>query len=537
MGEIVQLKDRRSRVNLADDGAAAEAADPHRQALQKLADKLSAHRFVRESERETVGRNWWEIMRRLKQEHGLKSKGDVYEVLCRRDDDDVRGDPQKRSQQYEVPDWLSGKDLEKRRSKLTQKGERWLRLAERAARISGKERHFWLPHLLKGTAIAPASSEPRPDTPDPVRAVLNLATTACRKIAAALDLEAFFANWSRMWVAYRPLHNDFVPQDDPSRPADESVACAGPAFFLVGEAIKSSLDEQLPFPSAAFAELTRLGPLDAVAYRSVSGKYEELRGVRVRFVRSYRLAIGINDVDRKIAPVIEMRHEVRLTDRDTNADVPFQPGELFDDARGLLESAQWNLEDRERDKDDEPDEHKDGDGDDAEEPIGASLGHGDIMTPDGWVWCSMHCTIPRKEFDDMSETLDRRDQNLKTGNYFDRYYTLLTADTVRDFLSRGYFGNPRNDRVITAPSAIILGSHAFARHPDEMLTLTPYTAMGLKLLEEALLEGTAEHSFYRQLLDDAKAKVESFNRAYQAQLARVRERHDRARAAFEDDKT
>jgi hypothetical protein len=59
--------------------------------------------------------------------------------------------------------------------------------------------------------------------------------------------------------------------------------------------------------------------------------------------------------------------------------------------------------------------------------------------------------------------------------------------------------------------------------------------MGLKLLEEALLEGTAANSFFRQLLDDAKTKIDSFNRSYQEMLTRVQERHTRAAAAFEND--
>jgi hypothetical protein len=80
-----------------------------------------------------------------------------------------------------------------------------------------------------------------------------------------------------------------------------------------------------------------------------------------------------------------------------------------------------------------------------------------------------------------------------------------------------------------------LGEQTFARHSDELLTLTPYTSMGLKLLEEALLEGTAANSFFRQLLDDAKTKIDSFNRTHEEMLARVRERHTRAAAAFEND--
>jgi hypothetical protein len=329
---------------------------------------------------------------------------------------------------------LAGPALEKRIDRLTQKGERWLRLAERAARVSGKERHFWLPHLLKGTTIAPASSEPRPDTPDPIRAVLDLATTACRSIAAAIDVEAFFANWGRMWVAYRPLHNDFVPHGDPSqRPDGEPTDWAGPAFFLIGESIRRSWGTQWPFPSAAFAELIRLGPMDAVAYHSVNGKGEVLRRVCVRFVRSYRLAIGINDVDRTIAPVIEMAHEVRLTDGDTKADVPFRPDRSFCDARGFLDDAQYDLDDHERNKSDEPDEHREGDDAETEVPIHAYLGSGDIMTPDGWVSCWLWCTIPREEFHGMEESLDRHDENLNTGTYFDRYYTLLIADTAQDF--------------------------------------------------------------------------------------------------------
>ncbi len=506
MGNVLPF-DPRLRQNLAIE-------DPRERALKKLADGLKTHRFTRESERERLARNWHGILKDLKTKHGLKSKREIYAALQHEGSSD---DPQKKSRQYEIPDGLTAEELGRRRKQITQKGERWRRLAEQAAKLTGQSPHEFLPRLLEGTSLAPPSTNPTAETPEPIAALLDLANAACRSIARRVDLDNYFKNWSRGLVVYVPAKEDFVPAD-PDRKyggnAPFDAATVQDKFYYVGDETRVFDHDALPLPSAIITSQDRLAVAGeaSVWKKGTSGEGNEIAerwNVEIRFIREIRLAIGKSKEDDEIAPVLEIRHLTRVYDAKSNREysfIPFTAGGGGDVQQDLEWAADGN------------------DGND-DAPIHIIFCSGHVLLPAGPKGYQLSCCVEPEEFKTMQGELSRCDHRFEIRpDFIEHHYHLLTEEAIRRLLSHFILGRGMD-------YSLTLSGPIQRQEPDAYVG---GMGKGAALLEQSLLQGTGEGTLYDRLLKSAQKLTSDFDREHRAVVAAITERHREALRQFEE---
>ena len=488
--------------------------DPRAKALQKVADTLRKNGVRKPSDRERVARNWHKLLGDLQSQFGLKNKAEIYKVLQRANSDESNA--QKRSQEYEIAPSLTAEKLEQRRKKITQRGDRWLLLAERAAEKSGQSKHHWLPTLLEGTSLAPGNSEPTPDTPEPIRALLDLVNAACGRIAETTKLGAYFDNLNRGWVRYSSGGRQFratCDQIDDLRVFDPA-AQSWPCCTVDEEGRQESAHDADPIPSAEFADKWRFGPTDGqllFTELNKDGTESTSWGPAVRFGYRWqlRLAIGRDELTGKPVPAIEIRPDFCVLNTADHEVIPFERDSGFD-VREWLD---------EKEIGETLDEVVNG------EQVIHIVANGTIHLEGRAVQCGIGWNVKSDDIFSKRERLESVDGMFDHVGlpYLDsldqRFYCLLTEENVGRYLS-GFARSPAGDPIDI--------SIAF-EDPSPGLT-DQYTAMNL--LERDLLNGRADESVFSRLLESARSLVERFDPEYQKALADILRRHREALDAF-----
>jgi hypothetical protein len=474
--------------------------DPQRKALEKIARKLEAYVFRSPAERETIARNWHHLLQRLKSEFGIRKEA-VYQVLQKESTSD---EAQKRSQQYEIRPHHSGANLERRKRNIIQKGSRWLKLVESAAKHTGKEKHHWLLSLLEGTSLAPDSTSPTVDTAQPVTALLDLAKIVCARIAEEFDLASYFDRWDRLWVGYRHHDQTFVAGRWLDRDGDgeEAMSSISSGFYMIGEeGMKVGWHGTLPLPSAPFAEQIRLGRLKANASIYKNGKWTEWEreDLEISYVRQFRLAVAMSELDRSIAPVIEIRDNIMVEGAIPDQSLLFRPyvGEFLYDVVEVLSEAEQS---------------SDGDGG----LITGYVGRGKLITPDGPISCELWFETNRSAVDDLRDELARIDADFDCEFELSTHYYLLSPRNAERLLSATCFPIATGQQKIES----LLGV-------TEAHTLNnPYSGLGR--LEKALLDTNSPNGLFTLLHGSAQELVAKFNREYLVINQQVHDAHQRA---------
>ncbi len=465
---------------------------PKVRALKRLAETLEKTRLT-PSDRARVAKNWHAVLKALKHSHGL-TKEKVYEVLRRPDSTDSA---QKKSWNYEIPPTLTDAARTERIKKLIQRGDKWLKLAERAADQVGMARHDLLPELLKGTSIAPPTATSNLETPDPIMSLLQLANSACAKIASQVDLKGYFADCNRNWVQYRPRDGAFLPEPLDESDKDEVAWMGHQACELSEKLSDREFLYGIPLPYVAFARRPRFSfRARLVADSESEDDNVDGRIVEVSYMREFGLAIAVNAYDGTIAPALEVRHFPVLRDAETREHIPFSPVFSFPDAPGFFESYH---------------QHKDWrDDDDPEVFVGDLRGELELAGQKLWAWLGLQMTTEDVERDE--EAFTRRDRHYpEQKRELEIHYSLLTPQTVKTILD------------VRCEATRELGDRR---------TLTESSGAGLSILEAMLLEGAADGSLFDLLLKDARRKVEGFRQAYDVVLRRVQEDHRNALSEF-----
>jgi hypothetical protein len=510
MGKIVDLETARKN-SLSRPLPHVMVSDPRRHALAAHADKLRLHRFEVLSERERIARNWHGIVMRLKFEYGVR-KGDIYQVV-QREGTDATYEAQKKSQEYEIRPEHTGADLERRKRKIKQKGERWLRLAEKAAECSGQEKHYWLNDLLAGTELALPSTVPTELASRPIAAVLELANLACAKVAQNVDLPKYFSRWDHLWVGYRHHDQTFVAgawlSDHGSEPEAAMSSISSRFYHIDNEGLRTGWHDALPLPSVAFAEQVRLGPLNARASICRNGHWTiwPRENLRVSYVREFRLAIGMNAFDDSIAPVIEIRDKVVVDGTAGDEDVLFRPccGDSLDNAGEVLSNAE-----------------ADNAGDNV---ISGYVGRGKLVLPDGIVSCELLFDVETAELENLKIRLDREDARFEPEPWLGNAYYLLSPDNAEALL--GAFCSA----VAVQPAKP--ENREYELPWGEKLTHTlnnPFSALGR--LEKVLTDRSSDDSFFDRLQRSAQEIVAKFRREYDIVYAQVAEAHQSALESY-----
>lgn len=481
---------------------------PKVRALKRLAETLEKTRLT-PSDRARVATNWHAVLKALKHSHGL-TKEKVYEVLQSPDSTDSA---QKKSWNYEIPPTLTDAARTERIRKLTQRGDKWLKLAERAASLVGMGRHDLLPELLRGTSIAPPTTTSNLEAPDPIASLLQLANAACAKIANRVHLKRYFADWKQDWVRYRPKDGAFLPE--PLDGLDESeVAWMGrQACELSEEWSDREFLNGIPLPYVAFARCARF----SFRARLVADSESHLdnvdgRIVEVSYMREFGLAIAVNAYDGTISPALEVRHFPVLRDTETREHIPFWPMYGFPDAPGFFKSYH---------------QHKDwADDDDPEVFIYNLRGELELAGQKLWAWLAPQMTA--EDVERHEEAFTRSDHHYPEQKpELEIHYSLLTPQTVKTILNVGCEAT----RKLTVKMILNVSGEA-TRSPGDQRTLTESSGEGLSILEAMLLEGTADGSLFDLLLKDARRKVEGFRQAYDRVLRGVQEDHRNALLEF-----
>jgi hypothetical protein len=492
MGKVIMFdRSRSSKPKLPD----LEVERPKDRALKRLAENLGRTRFSNR-DRAQVAANWHTILKDLKRNHRLGSKEKVYEVLKKPNSNDSA---QKKSWNYELPPTLADAARAKRIEKLVQRGDKWLKLAERAADLVGMGRHDLLPDLLKGTSIAPLTTTSDLEALDPIACLLQLANAACAKIATKIDLKQYFADWKPFWVHYSFRDGKFIPE-----PVDEADRADWVTTFGRSEnELSEELSDRpfvagLPLPYVSFGTEERFGfPARLVPHLDESGLADAaLPIVEVIYVREYGLAIAINAYDGAIAPALEVRHYPVLRDAKTGEHIPFWPVSGFPDAHGFFERY-YEDKDRAEHEGDEP-------------TVYGLSGEVDLAGRKYWAWL-----VPQMTAEDVAnkELAQNRDRYPEQKTEIEIHYSLLTPQAAKTILEVGF--------------------HATREIGDRhTLTDTEVFGSGLRILEAMLLEGTADGTLFDLLLQDARRKVEGFRQAYGVVLRRVQEDHRNAMSKF-----
>lgn len=470
-----------------------EVDAPKVRALKRLAETLEKTRLA-PSDRAQAATNWHAILKDLKHRHGL-TKENVYEVLRGPDSTDSA---QKKSLNYEISPTLTDAARTGRIKKLTQRGDKWLKLVERAADLVGMGRHDLLPELLKGTSIAPPTATPDVDTPDPIASLLQLANAACAKIAREVDLKRYFADWNQGWVQHCFKDGRFLPEPVDEADLNDWVA---PISRHDNELFEELSDRPfingLPLPYVAFGRHRRFSFQARLVPDSESG-LDNIAGrmVEVSYMREFGLAIGVNAYDGAIAPALEVRHFPVLKDAKTQERIPFWPVAGFPDASGFFELYH---------------EHKDWADDDDPEVFVANLrGELELAGQKLWAWLGLQMTAEDVERDEVA--FIRHDGHYpEQKRELEIHYSLLTPQTVKAMLNVGCIAT---------------------RELGDRRTLTESSGAGLRIFEAMLLEGTTDGSLYDLLLKDAIRKVEDFRQAYDRVLRCVQEDHRKAMSEF-----
>jgi len=467
---------------------------PKARALKRLAETLEKTRLAA-FDRVQVASNWHAILKDLKHGHGLSSKEKVYEVLRNPGSTDSA---QKKSWNYEISPTLSEVARTERTKKLTQRGDRWLKIAERAADLVGMGRYDLLPDLLKGTSIAPPTVTPNADTPDPIASLLELANAACAKIATEVDLKRYFADWNQGWVQHRFKDGRFLtaPVDE----ADDNDWVAPIARFdneLSEELSDRPFINGLPLPYVSFGKYSRFSfRARLVPHSEFRDEQTAGRIVEVNYMREFGLAIAVNAYDGTIAPALEVRHFPVMRDAKTHENIPFWPVGGFPDAPGFFESYHDCKDWAEAD----------------EGEIYAGPLSGELELPERtlWVWLSPQLTADDVERGETA--LSRSDRRYpKQNSELEIHYSLLTPQTAQTIVD-----------TWCEPTRALGDRHTLA---DSM-------GDGLRILESMLLEGDTDGGMFDLLLRDARRKVEDFQRAYGRVLLQVQEDHRKAMSEF-----
>lgn len=496
-------------------------SETRQRALDGLAAKLK-EKELQGSDLETIARNWHGILGDLKTRGRFKNKAEVYSVLLRKGSD---ADAQKKAFYYELPESVGEDDA--RRRKIIRSSRKWLALAERAAELDHQQKYHFLPRLLARTSLAPGQLGSTLETPNEVRAVLALATEACRSVASAVDVEQYFRDWSRLWVGYRRSDDAYRAgawEDLQFWDVGANSNVSSNFHELTNEFETTEYWTLLPLPSARIALCVLLGPMKGRLYRYVgkgnlSIDASSVQNVRVTYTRDFRIAIATDALAETIGPTLEIRDDIAIEDASSGELIRFLPGEFFISADKLLTDL------REEIQEEEPSAAEASDG---MPLLSWHCGDGRAFLPEGEAWRHLDIDIPR-------QTVERHGDssgfNWFTGRYvaeqLGNHYCLLTAGSAAAELFKSQsFGH-----VLEVPGRdfmknIVEGREAFG---EDQPTLSRFGL--LSWLESQLLEGK-DGALYKQLLASARDKAQRFNTEYQKVLEEVLQKHQAALESF-----
>jgi len=510
--------------------------------LEKLAEKLRNRVFHNWKEREAIARNWHRILKQLKNEHGLKNKGDVYRILQKAGSADDAG---KKSEYYEIPNRLDAKndkdDIRRRAQKLIKNGKKWLLLAERAAEISGKGPYDWLPQLLDGTDLRSGDTERSEDTPDAANALYDLLSAACRRIADETGLEQFFRDWDRAWVGYRQDNDSFFVDPMYLGSGDKTKYLEGPpdlpdfisqhlliwSDYQFYKQTEEMLTRSQPWPNILKGQLFGirffLGSLDgeftAFALDDGCRKIKDFQ-VKVTFYQELRLAIGKNSISDEISPILELVDCLFVWAPELGKGINFQPVKADWCWDGWLD----NCDSWEQEEAIEAGYSASG------QPWEMEPLHGLAIVENAQVEGRLDLRIEPARARAFVAFLRSVDKSDESGNYsiFQSSSCLLTPDNIRQKLFYSY----GSESGLPEP----VQDEEFRRHiPIWGVGSVEPTLSELgraSFLESMLLEGRASGTLYDRLLSSTKTKIERFYTEFRKVRDRVELRHKDALQDF-----